>query len=206
MQLSFLEIIDIMGVAAFSISGVYAAMEKRLDIFGVLIIAFVTAMGGGTIRDLVLGNTPLFWLTDKHFGWIVFASAITAVFFRSVLRNFNKTLLVFDSLGLGLFTVVGIQVASRYGLSAVACIALGTITGCFGGILRDVLLNKIPIIFEKEIYASACIIGGVVYFLLLKTSLNKEIIDIVSISIVTIIRLLAVRFDLRLPGLYNRIN
>lgn len=203
MKFTFLEIIDILGVMAFSISGVFAAMEKRLDIFGVFIIAFVTAMGGGTLRDLVLGNTPLFWLTDKTFGWLVFSSALMAILFRKYLRNFRKTLLLFDSLGLGLFTIAGMQIAMRYGLSATACIALGTITGCFGGILRDITLNKIPIIFEKEIYASACIVGGVVYLLLLKTTLIREVADVISICVVTCIRLLAVRFDVRLPSLYR---
>ncbi len=203
MKYTFLEVIDILGVMAFSISGVFAAMEKRLDIFGVFIIAFVTAMGGGTIRDLLLGNTPLFWLTDKTFGWLVFSSAVAAILFRKYLSNFRKTLLLFDSLGLGLFTIAGLQIAMRYGLSSTACVAMGTITACFGGILRDITLNKIPIIFEKEIYASACIVGGVVYLLLLQTTLIREVADIISICVVTCIRLLAVRFDVRLPSLYR---
>lgn len=203
MKPTFLEIIDIIGIVAFSISGVYAAMEKRLDIFGVLIIAFITSFGGGTLRDLLLGNTPLFWLTDKLYGWIVLGSALTAILFRSILKNFRRTLLVFDSLGLGLFTIVGIQIAQKSGLSPIACIALGTITGCFGGIFRDIVLNKIPIIFEKEIYASACLIGGVVYILLLQTTLIKEIADVIAICTITIIRLLAVRFDFRLPSIYK---
>lgn len=203
MKPTFLEVIDIIGVVAFSIAGAYAAMEKRLDIFGVLILAFVTAIGGGTLRDLLLGNTPIFWLSHKLYGWVIFSAAIAAILFKNILRNFRRTLLVFDSLGLGLFTIVGMQAGMAVGLSSLACIALGTITGCFGGILRDITLNKIPIIFEKEIYASACIIGGLLYLVLIQTTLIRELADIISICVVTIIRLLAVRFDLRLPSLYK---
>lgn len=203
MDVSLLEVIDVLGLTAFGISGAYAAMEKRLDIFGVIILAFVTSIGGGTVRDLLLGNTPLFWLTDKHYGWIVLGSAIAAISFKNILRNFHKTLLVFDSLGLGLYTIVGLQIAERHGLSALACIAMGTITGCFGGILRDVLLNKIPIIFAKEVYASTCIVGGSAYYLMQYFKIEMKVIVVVCIILVTVMRLLAVRFNFQLPNLYG---
>ncbi len=204
MKYSFLYFIDIMGIAAFSISGVFAAMEKRLDIFGVFIMAFVTSIGGGTIRDLLLGNTPVSWLRDIDLLFVVFIGAIVAIVFRNILRNFRKTLLLFDSLGLGLFTIVGIQKGLAFDLHPLMCLGLGTITGCFGGVLRDISLNNIPLIFQKEIYASASLLGGGVYLLLRETNIYSEVSDILCIVLICLIRLLAVRLDWRLPGLYSK--
>ncbi|MBX2887083.1 MAG: trimeric intracellular cation channel family protein [Ferruginibacter sp.] len=204
MKYSFLYFIDVMGIAAFSISGVFAAMEKRLDIFGVFIMAFVTSIGGGTIRDLLLGNTPVSWLRNIDLLFVVFIGAIVAIVFRNVLRNFRKTLLLFDSLGLGLFTIVGIQKGLAFDLHPLMCLGLGTITACFGGVLRDISLNNIPLIFQKEIYASASLLGGGIYLLLRETNIYSEVSDILCIVIICLIRLLAVRLDWRLPGLYSK--
>lgn len=202
MKYSFLYFIDVMGLVAFSISGVFAAMEKRLDTFGVFIMAFVTAIGGGTIRDLLLGDTPVTWMKDLDLIFIIFVSACVAVIFRNLLKNFRKTLLLFDSLGLGFFTIVGIQKGLTFDLHPLICLGLGTITGCFGGVLRDISLNNIPLIFHKEIYASASLLGGGLYLLLQQTNIYNEVSDILCISIICVIRLLAVRYDWRLPGLY----
>ncbi len=203
MKYSFLQLIDILGIAAFCVSGVFAALEKKLDVFGVLIMGAVTAVGGGTIRDLLLGDTPIAWLSDLNTFLIIFITAVVTLSFRSAIKNLRYTLLLFDSLGLGLFTIVGIQKGIAFGLHPVMCLALGTITGCFGGVIRDISLNNIPLIFHKEIYASACIAGGTVYLLLQQTSLYSEVADVLCISMICLIRLLAVRYDLRLPGLYK---
>lgn len=205
MQEDFLNVIDILGTAAFAASGVYAAMRKRLDVFGVLIIAFVTAVGGGTIRDILVGDTPVSWIRNINYSIIILSTAVVVIAFKStIFRNFNKTLLVFDSIGLGFFTILGIQKGLMYGLNPAICIALGTVTGCFGGVIRDISLNTIPLIFQKEIYATACIAGGIVYFALVYTPLNVEIIEWVSIFVVFLMRMLAVRFDWRLPNIYGR--
>ena len=205
MQEEFLKVIDILGTVAFAASGVYAAMQKRLDVFGVLIIAFVTAVGGGTIRDIMVGDTPVSWIRNINYSIIILSTVVVVIIFKSsIFRNFKKTLLVFDSIGLGFFTILGIQKGLMYGLNPAICIALGTVTGCFGGVIRDISLNTIPLIFQKEIYATACIIGGAVYFLLIKTPLNVEVIGWISIFIVFLIRMLAVRFDWRLPNIYGR--
>src|SRR5580765_6065274 len=166
-------LIDILGVAAFSIAGVFAAMEKKLDVFGIFIIAFITAMGGGTLRDILIGDLPVNWMRTSNYGVIVFIISVVAIFFNRVIVNFQRTLFVFDSLGLGLFTVAGIEKGLDFHLSPVICIVLGTITGCFGGVIRDISLNTIPVIFQKEIYAVACIIGGIVYFLARKLDLDN---------------------------------
>ena len=203
MKYSFLQFIDVLGIAAFCISGVFAAMEKKLDLFGVFIMGFVTAIGGGTVRDLLLGETPVNWLTNLTPATIILISATIAILFRRVIKNMRYTLLLFDSLGLGFFTVVGIQKGLAFGLHPAMCLGLGTITGCFGGIIRDISLNSIPLIFHREIYASACIVGGIIYILLQQTTLYSEVADVLCISIICMIRLLAVRYDLRLPGLYR---
>jgi len=203
MKEDILRLIDILGTVTFAISGVFAAMQKRLDIFGILIIAFITAIGGGTLRDILIGDLPVRWLRSFETPLIILVSAIVAVLFRHIIRNFQSTLFIFDSLGLGFYTVLGLQKGILFGLNPGACIALGTITGCFGGVMRDTLLNNIPLIFRKEIYATACIFGGIVYFLMLDTGFNKNYLDIVTMVIVFLIRFLSVKYNLSLPALYK---
>lgn len=199
MYSDFLNIIDILGTFAFAVSGAFSAMERKLDPFGTLIIAFVTAIGGGTIRDVLVGNFPVNWLTNDVTILIIFVSAITAMLFGSYLKQLAMPLFMFDALGLGLFTIIGIEVGLTQGFSAGICVALGTISACFGGVLRDVLLNKVPLIFHKEIYALACIVGGIVYYLLYQTQLNNDISKIICILLIFIIRIIAVRYKLSLP-------
>lgn len=204
MHFEYFKLIDILGTIAFAISGVYAAMEKRLDLFGVIIIAFVTAIGGGTIRDLMIGDLPVSWIRNTNYTFVILATTLVVIFFRNLLKNFQKTLLVFDSIGLGLFTIVGIEKGIQFGLHPVVCVALGTITGCFGGVIRDMLINNIPVIFHKEIYASACIAGGTVFFLLMISGVNTELNEAVCIVLIFLIRMLAIRYNWQLPGIYKK--
>jgi uncharacterized membrane protein YeiH len=199
MYSNFLNLIDILGTFAFAVSGVFSAMERKLDPFGVLIISFVTAIGGGTVRDVLVGNFPVNWLQNDSTILIIFASALITMLFGSHLRQLNTALFLFDALGLGLFTIIGLEVGLKQGFSAGICIALGTISACFGGVLRDVLLNKVPLIFQKEIYALACIVGGIVYYFLSKTNWNEDISKVICILLIFAIRVVAVRFKLSLP-------
>lgn len=199
----FLQLIDILGTVTFAISGVFAAMQKRLDVFGIFIIAFITAVGGGTLRDILIGDFPVSWMRSTTYSTIILVSAFVAVLFSNTLKNFTKTLLVFDSLGLGFFTVLGIQKGIVYGLHPGICIALGTVTGCFGGVIRDIALNNIPLIFQKEIYATACILGGLLYFLLLSRHMNKDWLDVICISAIFLVRIIAVHYRLALPSIYK---
>lgn len=199
--MEMLQIIDIAGTAAFTIAGVFAAMEKKLDLFGILIIAFVTALGGGTLRDVLIGNLPVTWMHQLDYSLIVLVSSIAALIFTNLIKNLHKILLLFDSLGLGLFTVVGIQKGIDLELHPGICILLGTITACFGGVLRDILLNQIPLIFLKEIYATACITGGTVYFLLLYSGFPGWPVEIICILVIVIFRLLAVKYNWSLPDI-----
>ncbi|HRB86868.1 MAG TPA: trimeric intracellular cation channel family protein [Bacteroidia bacterium] len=201
--MELLKLIDIAGIAVFSISGVFAAMEKKLDVFGVFIIAFITALGGGTLRDVLIGQLPVSWMYNLNYGLIVLLSTLAAMFFSNIIGNYQKTLLTFDSLGLGLFTVVGIQKGILLDFHPAVCIALGTITACFGGVIRDILLNNIPLIFQKEVYATACILGGVVYFVLMRFQMNEMITEMVSITFIVVFRLVAVRFNWQLPSIYK---
>lgn len=203
MNTGFLYIIEILGTIAFAVSGASQAMDKKLDPFGVIIIAFVTAIGGGTIRDILIGDLPVAWLRNETLTLVILGAAIATFFFGPHLRKLATTLFLFDSFGLGLFTVIGIEKGLELQLSPGICVALGTITGCFGGVTRDVLLNNIPLIFHKELYASACILGGIVYFLLLKTSLNIDWVTIIAISVIVAVRVIAVRYHLALPRFYK---
>jgi len=199
--MEFLRFIDIAGIAAFSIAGAFAAMEKKLDFFGIFVIAFVTALGGGTLRDVLIGEVPVRWMTDLRPGMIVLISTIAAMLFTKAIKNFNKILLLFDSIGLGFFTVLGIQTGIVLGLHPVICISLGTITACFGGVIRDISLNNIPLIFHKEIYATTCILGGALFFLLQMIEMQKMPLEIICITTIVMLQLLAVKFNWQLPAI-----
>jgi uncharacterized membrane protein YeiH len=195
--------IDILGTAAFSISGVFAAMEKKLDIFGIFIIAFITAIGGGTIRDVLIGDFPVSWMRSNNYSIVIFLSAAIAIMFYKLIKDYGKILLVFDSIGLGFFTILGIHKGIEFNFSAGLCVALGTITACFGGLIRDIALNQIPHIFHKEIYATACIVGGILYFVLLKTTLPEEALDAICILTIVLVRLIAVKYNWSLAGIHR---
>lgn len=196
-------LIELLGTVAFAMSGSFAAMQKRLDPFGVLIIAFVTSVGGGTVRDLLL-DIPVFWMHDLMMCTVIFVTTITAMIFKSLEKKFKVTLFLFDSFGLGLFTIVGIQKGLNADLHPLICITLGTITGCFGGIIRDILLNRIPLIFRKEIYATACIFGGSIFLLLVfYTRLSYSFVQISTILLIVLVRTLAVKYHWQMPKFYD---
>ena len=194
--------IEILGTISFAMSGSFAAMQKRLDPFGVLIIAFITSVGGGTIRDLLL-DVPVFWMHDLRMCILIMVTSVITMIFKLIEKNFQVTLFIFDSFGLGLFTIIGVSKGMNSDLHPLICLILGTITGVFGGILRDILLNRIPLIFRKEIYATACIVGGVVYMgLYAFTDLTNTFIQIITIIMIVAIRTLAVKYHWQIPKFY----
>jgi len=195
--------IDILGTIAFAISGVLVAMEKKLDMFGVFIIAFVTAIGGGTLRDILIGNTPVLWMRDYSYILVVLGAVIFAVLFVNQLKYLRKTLFLFDTIGIGLFTMVGVEKGLAAELLPIMCIALGTITACFGGVIRDILCNEIPVIFRKEVYATACILGAASYFIFRQFHFNTAYAYVGAILVTILIRLLAVKFKITLPNIYK---
>ncbi len=198
--------IDILGTIAFAISGVLVAMHKKMDAFGILIIAFVTATGGGTLRDILIGETPVVWMQNMTYVYVILVATIFAILFRKKLNYLRTSLFLFDTIGIGLYTIVGLEKGVAIGLHPLICIALGTITACFGGVTRDILCNEIPVIFRKEIYATACILGGSTYFLLKQFPLEKNVIFSIAGMVVILVRLVAVKFKISLPSLYATKN
>ncbi|PCI06337.1 MAG: hypothetical protein COB81_00890 [Flavobacteriaceae bacterium] len=195
--------LDILGTAAFAISGALVAMNKRLDPFGVFIIAFVTAVGGGTMRDMLTGRLPVGWMNDINYMYTILIATLFAIVFRKRLRFWSKTFFLFDTIGIGVFTIIGTEIGVKAGFHPVISIALGTMTACFGGVTRDILCNDIPIIFRKEVYAIACIVGAITFLVLEKFIANTNIIYIATTLIVITVRLLAVKFKLSLPTFYS---
>jgi uncharacterized membrane protein YeiH len=201
---SLQDLVDLFGTVAFAISGVLVAMEKRLDAFGVLIIAGVTAIGGGTLRDVLIGNLPVGWMSEPRYFTVIGVAALLAVFFQRWLVYLRKSLFLFDTIGIGLFTLVGIEKGMEANLAPVICVLLGTMTACFGGVIRDILCNEIPVIFRKEIYATACVAGGIFYFIALRVGVSETIAYLGGIGLIILIRILAVRFHIMLPDLYSK--
>ena len=199
----FYFVIDILGTIAFSISGVLVAMDKKLDLFGVFIVAFVTAVGGGTLRDILIGNTPVVWLGEPVYMFTILGSVLFAILFRAKLKYFRKSLFLFDTIGIGLYTLVGVEKGVAADLLPIMCIALGTITASFGGVIRDILCNEIPVIFRKEIYATVCILGGTSYFLLKKLPFADTYAYAIAILLIIGLRIIAVKYKIALPNIYR---
>lgn len=187
-------LIDIIGAMAFAMSGALTAMSKKLDPFGVFIIAFATAVGGGTLRDVMIGRTPVGWMQDLTYVYAIILGFILTIVFRKRLDKLRTSLALFDTIGLGVYTLIGIQKGLDYHLHPVICVALGTVTACFGGVIRDILCTEIPVIFRREIYATICIFGGIVFFVLRKLNFDNDNLDIITALIIIVIRLLAVKY------------
>lgn len=191
--MSWIYFVDLFGTCVFAISGVLTAIQKKFDLVGTLIIGFVTAIGGGTIRDLLIGRFPVGWLNDRNYFVVILVGYFIAYAFKNVVLNFKKSMFLFDTIGIGLFTILGIQIALAANLNVEICLIMGVVSACFGGVVRDVLTNEIPLIFRKEIYATACLVGGIVYLLLLKISTLENLNIAASICTVILIRYLSIR-------------
>jgi uncharacterized membrane protein YeiH len=199
-QLNLTILLDLLGTFAFAISGIRLASGKQIDWFGAYMIGLVTAIGGGTFRDILLDVTP-FWVTDAKYFITTGVALMAALIFKGKLLKWGSTLFLFDTIGLGLFTVVGITRSLEAGLPLWVCIVMGTITGCVGGVVRDVLLNEVPLLFRKDIYALACVAGGVVYFLCGYFNWSEGVAEITATLTIIAIRLIAVKFRIQLPQL-----
>lgn len=202
MEFTLFNILDILGTIAFAISGALAAMDRRLDLFGIFIIGFVTAIGGGTLRDTLIGNTPVTWMENTIYVYLIGAVTILAIIFRNKINYLKKSLFLFDTIGLGIFTITGVEIGIRNDLDPIICVAIGAMTGTFGGVIRDILCNEIPVIFRKEIYATACIVGGLVFVIMHDLKVNRDIIYLTTSIIVIAIRLIVVKYHISLPYFY----
>lgn len=186
--------LDLFGTAIFAISGTLTAIHKKFDVVGTLVIGFVTAIGGGTLRDLMIGRTPVGWMLDYNYILVILIAYLISYVFKSHILKLRKSMFLFDSIGIALFTILGIQTAQSFDLNITVCLILGVISAVFGGVIRDVLSNVVPLIFRREIYATACVIGGVTYLLLDKFLVHYPNLNIaVSIAIVLLIRYISVK-------------
>ncbi|NME70316.1 trimeric intracellular cation channel family protein [Flammeovirga aprica JL-4] len=193
----------VVGSFALAISGALVGMQKKLDPFGVIIVAFVTAVGGGTLRDVLIEQRDVFWIADPSYIYFILAGAICAMIFQNKLDRFRTSLLLFDTIGLALFSVAGVQIGLTYDLPYIICIILGVITGSFGGVSRDILVNEIPVVFQKEIYATISIVGAVFYIVLHHLEINRLITELLPISTIFILRTWVVYKEITLPSIYK---
>ena len=197
--MSFVYLLDLIGTFTFAVSGALMAARKNFDMFGALFIGFMTAVGGGTVRDTILGNTPVFWLLDYSYLLLtVVAVLLTSLFARYILRLQN-VFLVLDAIGIGVFTEIGIRKALAFDIMAPMAIILGVMTAVMGGMIRDVFSHEEPLILRKEVYATACLAGGGVFFLLKSLNAADTLITAVTILTVIIIRLVSIRYKLSIP-------
>lgn len=199
-SITFLQIIDFVGTFAFAISGIRLASAKRFDWFGAYVVGAATAIGGGTLRDVML-DVPVFWMHDGFYLSCTGFALLWVIVFRKFLINMHNTFFLFDAIGLALFTVVGIQKTVDCGLPIWVGIVMGTITGAAGGVIRDVLINEVPLIFRKEIYAMACVVGGIAFGICHMFGMPTVVTHLSCGVAVFITRVLAVEYHICLPTL-----
>ncbi len=200
---TLLQIIEILGILAFAFSGFVEARRKDMDLVGVFTVAFISAFGGGTLRDLLLDRRPLFWVEHQEYTLLVFIVALVVTPFMRHLRfAFSEKLLVTaDAMGLGLFSVLGTSLAQQSGMPLFVSTMMGVITGIFGGVLRDVICNEIPMVFRHgQLYATCAFVGCWCYLLLGMTGASEAVSLSASILLTVVFRLVAVRYNLRLPA------
>lgn len=197
------EFLDYAGTAVFAISGALAAIHRKFDLFGILILASVTAIGGGTLRDVMIGRTPVGWMQHVEYIYIVFGATLITIFFGRYLQYFRRTLFLFDSIGLALFTITGVELGLKYGLHPLVCILLGTMSAAFGGIIRDILSNEVPLIFHKEVYASVSVAGGILFLIFRLFEMPMQINYFFTAALVLLLRIFAVKYHWRLPKVYR---
>lgn len=197
--MEILYFVDLFGTLVFAVSGVFVAIEKKFDVVGAAVIGIVTAVGGGTLRDVLIGETPVGWMQDTNYLLIIFTALPLCFFFQERIQKWRKGAFLFDTIGIGLFTILGLQKTLSVGLSPLVAVLMGIVSATFGGVIRDVLTTQVPLIFRKEIYASACLVGALVYLSLDRLIGNSVYNILFSIAVVIVIRYLAVRRNWQLP-------
>lgn len=192
--------LELLGTFFFAISGALAVQDHHDDLFGAGFLGFVTAIGGGTLRDMMLGSYPLVWIGNIHFLYAIFAGVLVAYFFFKSLVRLKRTFLFFDTLGISFFTILGVEKALSLGVRPEIAAIMGMFSAVMGGVIRDTLTNETPVLFRKEIYATACLAGAILYLLLFRIGVDRDINMVASILLILVIRLLAVKYRLALPN------
>ncbi|MDO9551656.1 trimeric intracellular cation channel family protein [Rhodonellum sp.] len=193
--------LELVGTFVFAISGALAVRDLEHDIFGAGFTGFITAIGGGSLRDILLGSYPLVWIGDVYFLYAIFAGVFIAFIFPKMMLKLRRTMFLFDTLGIGFFTILGVEKALSLGVRPEIAAIMGMFSAVMGGVFRDTLTNEIPILFRKEIYASACLAGATLYLILNYFGLERDYNMLISISVIISIRLIAVKYKLSLPRL-----
>ena len=197
---SLIYLFDMIGIIACSISGTILAKHKNFDVFGCLLVSIVTAIGGGTVRDVILDRHPLFWMVDMSYLTVItLSSLVMQIFFHPNSKRVNKFLKLSDTIGLSVFTLIGINVADSIGANVPVALLLGVITIIVGGIIRDMICNEIPLVLQQEIYISAALAGGILYFALHNLGVTAWIADIATMGTIFTLRMLAIRYDWQFP-------
>ena len=193
-------IFEILGTLFFAISGALAIRDNNPDLFGATFTGFVTAIGGGTLRDIMLGSYPLTWISDINFLYAILLGVLVAYLFFKVLIGLRRTFLFFDALGISLFAILGVEKALSLGVRPEIAALMGMFSAVMGGVISDTLINETPVLFRKEVYATACLAGAVLYLILHSVQVDRDINLVISSSFIFIIRILAVKFKLALPN------
>ncbi|WP_230409703.1 trimeric intracellular cation channel family protein [Undibacterium fentianense] len=200
---SLLHVVEVVGVFVFASSGLVEARRKKMDLVGVFTVAFITAFGGGTVRDILLDRRPLFWIENYEYPTLIFVfCALVSPFFRQLRQVVTERVILYaDALGLGLFSVGGASLAFGMKMPLFVCVMMGVITGIFGGVLRDIICNEIPMVFRRgQLYATCAFLGCWIYLVLALYGASEIIAVVSGIAVTLILRLFAVRYDWKLPG------
>jgi len=197
--MSVIYVLDLVGTLVFAISGTLSAANKKLDLFGAYFTGFITAIGGGTLRDLILGNFPVAWVSDLNYLIVITIGVIATFLFKDMIMQLKRTLFLFDTIGIGVFTIIGIEKALSLSIHPVLAVIMGLFSAVMGGVIRDTLCNDIPLIFRKEIYAVACIIGGLLFLFLKYLQVDPTVNLFVTVTCIIAFRLICIRYKLRLP-------
>lgn len=198
--------LELLGTYVFAISGALAVEDREHNVFGAGFMGFITAIGGGSLRDILMGAYPLVWIGNVWFLYAIFAGVLTTFLFYRVVLRLKKTMFLFDTMGIAFFTVLGVEKALSLGFRVEIAAIMGMFSAVMGGVIRDTLTNEMPILFKKEIYASACLTGAMMYCFLTYWQVDRDINLMISLSIIIIIRLLAVKYNLSLPSINKENN
>lgn len=193
MDFDFVQYMDTIGTVVFAMSGALTALNNKFDYFGALVIAFVTATGGGTLRDLLLGASPVFWIHATQYFLYIFIGYLLVMMFQSTVLKLRKTMFLFDTIGIGVFTIIGLEKTLSLGFSPFIALNMGVMSAVFGGVIRDVLTNIPPLIFRKEIYAVACYTGGIVYLFLEAIGSPGVLNQLITVFLIILIRIIAIK-------------
>lgn len=200
MNISPIYILDIIGTFVFAVSGIRLAARKQMDLFGATVVGFVTAVGGGTTRDVLLGSYPVGWIQDPNLPLIIILALPFTLLLRKYTVYMKRTFFIFDTVGIAVFTISGMQKALAYDLHPMLAIAMGMLSAVMGGVIRDILCNEIPLIFRKEIYATACLAGACIFFLLNNyTGLHVNIAYVITTGVIILIRIVSIKYNLAMP-------